>query len=423
MDPAVRISSVKNGSGSPRIGELDALRALAAINLMLFHFTHVYSVKYGFTSPLGMEFPWGKYGVQLFFMLSGLVNTMALLGKRNTTGFLASRAWRILPLFFFAMLVNILLLGIAPLSGREWSWAEIAANLTLMPNLFGVDCLEPVLWTLQVEVIFYGWLVLAWRMGWLEKCLSQNRQEKGSDPKLLRRLRNLASDPAGFVLAGCLILCPLMDWAAVIWPAGGMAAALSFARQLLLVDYWPLFVVGIVLQKAWTEWNGAGIRDQKVDGIVAGGGTRRADPGAPGLAGTGNHLAVVAAALVVFHVTDRHGHNPLVSLLLTGLLAGAVAGWLPVLRWQPLLWISAISYPLYLLHDNLGSVAIWWMNRELGWSPRVCFVLALGLALGVAWVATHRIERPLVKWLKARFHARSARKLARPVQGAWEAAP
>jgi peptidoglycan/LPS O-acetylase OafA/YrhL len=422
MDPAVRITSDRNGSGARRIGELDALRALAAINLMLFHFTHVYSVKYGFTTPLGFEFPWGKYGVQLFFMLSGLVNAMALLGKRDASGFLASRAWRILPLFFFAMLVNVLLLGIAPLSGREWSWAEIAANLTLMPNLFGVDCLEPVLWTLQVEVIFYGWLVLAWRMGWLEKPLR----------------------PALAVLAGCLVLCPVLDRMELIWPAGGMATGLSFARQLLLVDYWPLFVVGIVLQRAWTEWNGrtttgnsgrdsrtaspgfswsvSGIRNHLAR-VVAALKTGKADSGAPGLAGIRNHLAVVAGALVVFHVTDRQAHNPLVSLLLTGLLAGAVAGWLPVLRWKPLLWISAISYPLYLLHDNLGSVAIWWLNRELGWSPRACCVLALVLAVGLAWVATHGVERPLVKGLRTRLGARPAEGLPRPVRSVWEAAP
>ena len=54
-----------------RIVELDSLRAIAALNLVLFHFTHVYTVKYGYTTPLGFDFPFGKYGVQLFFMLSG----------------------------------------------------------------------------------------------------------------------------------------------------------------------------------------------------------------------------------------------------------------------------------------------------------------------------------------------------------------
>ena len=48
------------------------MRALSCLNLLLFHFTFVYQNKYGFASPLGFSFPYGKYGVQLFFMLSGL---------------------------------------------------------------------------------------------------------------------------------------------------------------------------------------------------------------------------------------------------------------------------------------------------------------------------------------------------------------
>ena len=66
---------------SKRILELDAIRALSCLNLLLFHFTWVYEEKYGFSSPIGYKFPYGKYGVQLFFMLSGLVNAMTLLSK------------------------------------------------------------------------------------------------------------------------------------------------------------------------------------------------------------------------------------------------------------------------------------------------------------------------------------------------------
>ena len=65
-----------------RIVELDALRALAAINLVLFHFTHVYAVKFGYTTPLGFEWPYGAYGVEMFFILSGFVNAMSLLRRK-----------------------------------------------------------------------------------------------------------------------------------------------------------------------------------------------------------------------------------------------------------------------------------------------------------------------------------------------------
>ena len=149
-----------------RIVELDALRALAAINLMLFHFTHVYSVKYGYTSELGFEFPWGKYGVQLFFMLSGFVNAMTLLKKKVPSQFLASRFIRILPVYYIVVGINLLLLQMVPLNGHcDFSWPAVVANLTLVPNLFGYECLEPVTWTLQVEILFYGILTTLFLLG------------------------------------------------------------------------------------------------------------------------------------------------------------------------------------------------------------------------------------------------------------------
>ena len=87
LEPATKETPKK----SSRIIELDAIRAISCLNLLLFHFTYVYQNKYGFESPLGFAFPYGKYGVQLFFMLSGMVNAMTLLSKRKAGDFLAAR--------------------------------------------------------------------------------------------------------------------------------------------------------------------------------------------------------------------------------------------------------------------------------------------------------------------------------------------
>ncbi|HMP80851.1 MAG TPA: acyltransferase family protein, partial [Pirellulaceae bacterium] len=122
--------------GSRRVAELDALRALAAINLMLFHFTHVYSVKYGYSSPLGWEWPYGKYGVQLFFMLSGLVNAMVLTRIGSAAEFLGRRMIRILPAYYLVIGLNLVLLTWLPLSLQgSYTWDQVLANLTVVPSL------------------------------------------------------------------------------------------------------------------------------------------------------------------------------------------------------------------------------------------------------------------------------------------------
>ena len=101
---------------SGRVLELDAVRAFAALSLMLFHFTHVYQVKFGYTPPLGFEYPYGKYGTQLFFMLSGYVNAMTLLSKGQPVDFLAARAIRIVPTYLLVIGLNLLLLLGLPFS-------------------------------------------------------------------------------------------------------------------------------------------------------------------------------------------------------------------------------------------------------------------------------------------------------------------
>ncbi len=101
----------------PRILDLDALPAAAAINLVRFHFTHVYSVKYGYSSPLGFVWPYGAYGVEIFFILSGYINSMSP-----------------------------------------------------MRHVFGCECLAPVIWTLQIEMTFYATLVGQLQLSGLKRC-------------------------------------------------------------------------------------------------------------------------------------------------------------------------------------------------------------------------------------------------------------
>ncbi len=360
--------NTRNKKSNNRIYELDALRALAAINLMLFHYTHVYSVKHGFSSPLGFEFPWGKYGVQLFFMLSGVVNALTILKKRDVGAFLSARCLRILPCYYIVIAFNLVLLGLLPLSnGPQWTWSQLLANLTVMPNLFGFECFEPVMWTLQVEVLFYGLLILLFAKGWLDK--------------------PLAAIVAGLVIcvAGCWASDALRHYLA---SDSKLLLSVDFARQLFLLDYFPLFAVGILLHDIWVR-----VRSEANSQI----------PSIENTYAMAGSLLGILACLTAFHCIDNHGHNPLVSLGLTALLAMSLFQWLPPLRYKPLVFISGISYMLYLLHDNFGTVLIYWMNNSLGLPPAICFALALPAAFAVATLATYGLERPLTRFLRQRF--------------------
>ncbi len=339
------------GTKSPnnRVVELDALRALAAINLMLFHFTHVYTVKYGYSSELGWEWPYGKYGVQLFFMLSGYVNAMTLFRKQQPGDFIASRLIRIVPLFMLAIGLNLIVLVLAPHAGViGYSWEQVATNLTIMPNLFGHECLEPVTWTLQVELLFYAIMIgLFWAS-----------RQVGLWRPLLTYL--------GFSLVAGLIL-RMADPNSAHW--AGLTTA--WIGQLLIVKYFPLFAMGISLYEL------------------------RSGRSQPAICALGLILAAT-----VFHVIDDHDHNPVVTLLLLGGLSLAAYGRLPWLGAGPLLFISGISYSLYLLHNNLGCVLIHQLDRW-GIPPNLCLVVAVVFAVTTAGLVTKYFERPLSRRLRS----------------------
>ncbi|QEC73956.1 acyltransferase [Arachidicoccus ginsenosidivorans] len=56
-----------------RLIELDALRGLAASMVVIFHYTFQFDKVFQSDLMKSIEFDVGKYGVQLFFIISGFV--------------------------------------------------------------------------------------------------------------------------------------------------------------------------------------------------------------------------------------------------------------------------------------------------------------------------------------------------------------
>ncbi len=334
-----------------RILELDALRAIAALNLLLFHFTLVYANKYGFDTPLGFEFPYGKYGVQLFFMLSGFVNAMTLLKKRKPGEFLVSRFIRIFPSFWLVVLLNLILFSCFSIYAYQPTGDQLVANMTVMPGLFGYDCWEPVTWTLQVEMLFYGILMILF-MG-------------GAFNNPIRTMMIMI----GISFFGV----PLVEHCQVQYAGTQLATISAFLSDLFILKYLPLFAMGILLHQ---------IKSQNGNKFA--------------------NMAAVVASAVVFHSIDDHGHNPAATVILFGMLAFSAYGKLPPLRFKPLMFISAISYSLYLFHNNLGCLVIKSVH-QCGASPLASFLIGIAFSVLIAALITYYFERPISGWLRQQW--------------------
>ncbi len=170
---------------------LQAGRAIAALLVMLFHLGKVLAREKSFNLPeLALPFSFGDSGVEFFFVLSGFI-IMTVHRKdvgrpKSVWSYVAKRLIRIYPVYWivFAAIVLLSFLTGSQVPLHPQSWNVWIKSLLLLPQdkvvLGGQGA--PVLnvaWTLQYEVVFYSFFLLAilnrtlaWVVGavWLLLC-------------------------------------------------------------------------------------------------------------------------------------------------------------------------------------------------------------------------------------------------------------
>jgi peptidoglycan/LPS O-acetylase OafA/YrhL len=141
-----------------RVNEVDLLRILAVMAVVLYH--------YGFRGfaaddmsvmpyPILSDFAkYGYLGVDLFFMISGFVILMTA-SKASLKSFIISRIVRLYPAFWacctitFAMIVTI--------GGVRYSAtiSQYLINMTMLSGFIDVPAIDGAYWSLFVEIKFY----------------------------------------------------------------------------------------------------------------------------------------------------------------------------------------------------------------------------------------------------------------------------
>lgn len=340
---------------APRFHQLDFLRGLACLAVVAFHFLHR-GQQGGWL--VDTTWPWlqslaalGHLGVHLFFMISGFVILMSAQGT-TVRGFVASRVARLYPAFW----VSVLLTGVvAWFSGSEAfavTPSQVLVNLTMVPQWVQVEFVDGAYWSLAVELQFYLMVIALLHFGQLR------RVERWVGVWLLLSSVN-ALRP----------MYPLEFWLDVRW-APLFSAGMLFYRvsrkgwnlQRYLLLLWSF---GLTL---WYGWVGAA--GSKLGSEVVW-------LGMP---------AQVMLCLTLFYA----------------LFLAMVSGRLQM-RASPLVfWFGVLTYPVYLLHQNIGYIALMaplesW--RALDFHLRVLLVVAAVVA--VSWMVHHWIERPMSGWLRA----------------------
>lgn len=332
-----------NKNTTNRLVELDALRGIAAVLVMLFHYTAKYEELYGHESAPAISLPWGHYGVNLFFMISGFVIFMTLHRIGRPLDFVVSRFSRLFPAFWVAVAITFLLTHLLGLPDKTVSASTAGLNLFMIHGLFRIPHVDSVYWTLEIELIFYAMALSMYLAGWIDRVHTALL-----GLLVLRSIYFLTQHFAGIELSWTL-------------------------SHLLILPYIAWFACGIMIYRIVTFPSD----------------TPRMD------------FLVLFAAFAQLAIVEGPG----IGLLAAGLSLvfwAAATGRLPWLANPLLAWLGAISYTLYLLHENIGWGIILQLERN-GISANWVILIAISAALGMASLLTLLVERPAMRWMRERY--------------------
>lgn len=342
-----------------RIPELDLLRFVAALMVVLFHYTFRGAASDALSDLAFPEWAgvskYGFLGVELFFMISGFVILMTA-ASGSLRKFFISRVVRLYPAYWLCCTITFVAILTIGRDRFHATFVQYLLNLTMLHEFRYVPSIDGAYWSLRVEIGFY-------------------------------------------LLVGALLLVRQIRFAELylaLWLAA--AAALTWFPEgrlelLLTTRYAPFFAVGAVcylaLARGWSPFR-AGLLllawAMSLQGALA------------SASGAGRDYATVYDPLAVAGLVSAF------VAIMVAVSTRSLPGW--VLRdWRVL---GALTYPLYLLHQNLGYMIF----NALGGSVDRHLLLAGTLTLML--LAAHAVhvwcERPasvrMKPWLERHLWGR-----------------
>jgi peptidoglycan/LPS O-acetylase OafA/YrhL len=343
-----------------RLGALDALRGVAALLVMGFHYTVAFDAPFAMggrgypTSALDLSF--GRHGVELFFVISGFVILWTTLKSPGVKRFWVSRFSRLYPPFWTSLLLIPLwwlLSGYGPgstIGMTRPTPVRFLSNITMVPTWFGQPNLDGAYWTLAIEMLFY--LVVTALI--IFKLLEPRR----------------------------LIRAVAVLW--VLFVVGNALSGYSSAGYHPPESFAPYFFSGMAIYLFSV--------DPQTDRVLK-------------MFLIAGPIVAEAARLSLTQIA--------VAIVAVGLVLAVSQGYLRFLEAKPLLWFGKISYSLYLVHSTLGYLL---MARLLdhGVNRYVAMLVAAAAAIAVGAIVNVVVEQRISPFVRRKLSGAVASASTRP---------
>lgn len=381
------VRALQGRTGPPlhegRIKVLDGFRCIAILSVIFYHFF------YRFRSP-GEGLPaypyepislvkYGYFGVQFFFVISGFVIYQSMEKTETFSDFLQKRAIRLLPSLVVCSLVTLLFVEVADTSGdfkglHSQTLLNFLPSITLIPPAFwnfvlqssDIGYIDGVYWSLWAEIVFY----------FSAACLFYYNRKNFVRLWLLATLSLICLR----VLTSPKMYVYFPDQVDVIFGV--------FYRSFFFfnINYWVYFTLGIFFCSLYKKQ-----RHGLVDWSI-----------------------VCLLTLSEFYfIRNTQLIALFISLILLFVIFIRRPSWLTFLESRIVVVVGLVSYPLYLIHENVGLMMIHGLAnvnpvRELNvYLPLIIAVLLIGFSYCVYIF----VERPAMRvLLRLRFGERNAQR-------------
>jgi peptidoglycan/LPS O-acetylase OafA/YrhL len=328
-------------NNTKRLLEIDVLRGIAALGVVIYHYTTWYNEIYHHSKEVIFYFPKGKYGVELFFLISGFVIFMTLTKIKTSADFIIGRFSRLYPAYWTAIILTFTILSFNKLPEYKVTWYEALINLSMLQFFLNVPSVDLVYWTLSVELSFYVIMYFLFKT------------------KILRHIEAVA---IGWLLLMILSFVLEHNFKLTVDPR---------ISTLFLLKNANVFIIGIMYYKLYTNQNFVRI------------------------------YGIIAACLLIYKLEHSWGETFVLSLFIL-VFELVLREKMRFINNKILVFLGTISYSLYLIHQNIGYVII--RNfYYFGISPNIGILFAIFIAIVLATAITFLIEQPMIHFIKKQY--------------------
>jgi len=342
-----------------RLLELDALRGIAAILVVLFHCTM-------YRSEADYGFKLGVTGVDLFFMISGFVILLTLSKTDNWKSFAINRFSRLFPTYWTCVTFTTILIvfynNYSGISSSLLMW-QYVTNMTMFQQYFRMQDIDGPYWTMIIEMLFYLFMLLIF--------ISKN-------------LKNIE-------IIGAILLAPILFYSTSYFEKHFSFTDYRLGHWVPLINHFPLFLAGMVFYK---------IKSDKPSLI--------------------RYLLIAGCFIVQLMLFNAGGRSngfislqqySIMLLIYFLLFILYMRNRLSFIVNRYTLFLGNISFSLYLIHQYISvTIIIPWLSEYLKCNFLIAVIADLVIILSLAFLITKFVEKPAMSYIRKKYRERNLLK-------------